>query len=199
MKDTRYRTIVADPPWAYDEGFIHGALPGWRKRKAVGEPNRDIARSSRKRLPFPTLSVSEIAALPIGDLAEPNAALFLWTTNRYLPDSFRVMEAWGFVYKQILVWNKVGNASPFTGSIAPNTAEFLLVGKRGKHSWTQRASSSVLSISRTRHSKKPEAFLDLIEASSPGPYLELFARRQRLGWDSWGNECLEHVEMDGAA
>jgi len=136
-------------------------------------------------LPFPTLTVAQIAALPVGRMADTAAAVFLWTTNRYLPHAFDVLSTWGFVYRQTLVWEKP-NASPFGGAVAPTTTEFLLVARRGGHRWSGRAESAVLRISRTRHSRKPDAFLDLVERVSPGPYLELFARRQRLGWDTWG-------------
>jgi N6-adenosine-specific RNA methylase IME4 len=191
-----YRTIVADPPWTYDEGFLHGRQPGWRKRKAAGIPESTLTEIRRKPMPYPTMSVGEIAALPIAALADANAALFLWTTNRYLPDSFVIASAWGFSYRQMLVWDKRANASPFGGAVARNSAEFLLVCKRGDHRWIGRAADAILSVSRTRHSKKPEAFLDLVESVSPGPYLELFARRQRLGWDTWGQEAFGHVDLD---
>lgn len=181
----KYRTIVADPPWDYPEGFVgFNRTPGkWSRRVA-------------KSLPYPSMSIDEIAALPVADMAENQSALFLWATNRYLPAAFSVVAQWGFQYRQTLVWHKV-NGPIFGGSVAPNHAEFLLVCRRGAHRWTGRGSSSVTSIGFNAkvHSRKPEAFLDFVESVSPGPYLELFARRQRLGWDTWGDEALEHVEV----
>jgi N6-adenosine-specific RNA methylase IME4 len=130
-------------------------------------------------------------------MAEPDCWLFLWATNRYLPKAFDVLEVWGFEYRQTLVWHKTGNPSPFGGSIAPNHAEFLLVARQGRATLSGRLRSSVVAANKPRnqHSAKPECFLDYIEQVSPGPYLELFARRNRFGWDTWGNESLEHVNF----
>lgn len=168
-----YSTIVADPPWAYDEGFVNG-------------PARGEGWSNRHRLPYTAMPLEEIAALPVANLADPAGAfLFLWTTNRYLPESFRVVEAWGFRYRQCLVWHK-GDASPFPAAVAPNSAEFLLVGRRGGARRSGTARASVVRSMRGEHSAKPPALYDLIERVAPGPYVELFARAPRLGWDAWG-------------
>jgi N6-adenosine-specific RNA methylase IME4 len=180
----KYRTIVADPPWVYDRAFVSFTHNGEGPR---------IERD----LPYESMAVEDIASLPIPSLAEKDCRLFLWTTNRYLPDSFGVLRAWGFEYVQTLVWRKTGNPSPFGGSVAPNHAEYLLVGKRGAPAILSRLSSSVIDAPAAvfGHSTKPEAFLDHIEAVSPGPYLELFSRRARLGWDTHGDESLSHVEL----
>ena len=176
----KYRTIVADPPWHYDE-----------------TPPRLLAhgRQVRNRLPYPTMTVQEIAALPVEELGAESCRLFLWATDRYLPSAFGVMEAWHFGYRQTLVWHK-RDAHPMSGSLAP-VAEFLLVGTRGKPELIGRLPNAVMShaVKPLRHSEKPEMWLDYVEQVSPGPYLELFARRNRLGWDTWGNEALEHVEL----
>lgn len=189
-----YRTIVADPPWHYDEFMHAGRTAGWRKRAAAGLPLLTQTDIERKRLPYQTMSVAEIAALPVSDLSESSAGCFLWTTNKYLPDAFDVLAAWGFSYRQTVVWDKIA-FSPFGGSVAPNAAEFLLVGARGNHRWLARSRTSVIRVGKTRHSVKPEAFLDLVEEVSPGPYLEMFARRTRLGWDTWGDQALNHVTL----
>jgi N6-adenosine-specific RNA methylase IME4 len=168
-----YSTIVADPPWHYDYGLAGGRTPG--------EPMKP------KPFPYSTLSVDEVCALPVGDLAAPDSVLWLWTTNRYLPESFRVLAAWGFTYKQTLVWGK-NNPMPL-GSVAPSGTEFLLAAKRGSPQMERVWPNSVLVTPRPRartNSVKPDAFRDLIEQSSPGPYVELFCRSPRLGWDSWG-------------
>jgi N6-adenosine-specific RNA methylase IME4 len=180
-----YRTIVVDPPWAYPGGVSAGGTPG--KPVKVYE------------LPYPSMTLGEIQALPVADLAATGGAwLFIWTTNRYLPSAFELLRAWGFRYRQTLVWHKLG-PSPFGGTFAPNGAEFLLGASRGDPSLSGRwHAPSVITTSRPgagSHSRKPEVWLDLIEACCPGPYLELFARRQRLGWDTWGNEALEHVQL----
>jgi N6-adenosine-specific RNA methylase IME4 len=197
MSVSRYRTIVADPPWQYDDGFV--TLRGTQTREQVRAGTRLMKRKPTA-LPYPSLTVDQIARLPVAVHFEDDAALFLWTTNRYLPSAFCVIDAWGFTYTQTIVWVK-DQTAPFVASVAPNHAEYLIVAKRGQHRWTGSLPSNVVTIAfnakdhRARHSKKPEAFLDYIETISAGPYLELFARRQRLGWDTWGNESLEHVEM----
>jgi N6-adenosine-specific RNA methylase IME4 len=174
-----YRTIVADPPWAYDEGFAY----------------KDGDEFHQQALPYGSMELEEILALPIRALADPKGcALFLWTTNRYLADAFDVLGAWGFRYRQTIVWHKT-NAQPVGGSVAPN-AEFLLVSRRGPHTWHgPRWPSAVISAPRSEHSRKPEVFLDLVESISPPPYVELFARRNRFGWDTWGNQSLEIAEV----
>lgn len=178
----KYRTIVADPPWEYPRGFVRG-------------PNAGVGWTDRNKLPYGSLPVDEIASLPVRELADPAGAfLFLWTTNRYLPDAFTVLEAWGFRYRQTLIWHKE-NVSPFPGAVAPNEAEFLLVGRSGNARRSGTWPKSVIVAKRGPHSAKPEVFLDLIEQVSPEPRLELFARRNRLGWDTWGDESLEHVAL----
>lgn len=192
---TRYRTIVADPPWHY-EGF------GTSVGDGRGSGPRD--GMTVKALPYPSMSLGAMADIPVRDLATPDAFLFLWTTNRYLPDAFWIANAWGFSYRQTITWDKGTSMSPFGGSVTPNRCEFLLVCRRGqprlKGRWT---GGSVVQApkgsQKGTHSAKPEVFLDLVEHVAPGPYLEMFARRNRLGWDTWGNEALNHVELPGAA
>lgn len=167
----------------------------------IGRGRGNLKRAS-KHLPYAQMSVDAIAALPVDNIAEPDAALFLWTTNKYLSESFRVVGAWGFAYTQTLVWVK-DQRSPFVSSVAPNHAEYLLVGRRGNHCWSGSLRSNVISIAAPNqwrdNSSKPEAFLDYIEQVSPGPYLELFARRARFGWDYWGDESLGTAELGAAA
>lgn len=169
-----YATLVVDPPWHYNARPIGGAKPG--------------TMGSAKPFPYSTMSIEEIVALPVGALAAEDAVLWLWTTNKWLRDAFAVMDAWGFGYRQTLVWGK-NNPMP-VGSIAPSAAEFLLVGKRGKPAMRRGVwPSSVIVTARPSarvHSVKPDCFRDYIEDSSPPPYAELFARAPRLGWDSWG-------------
>ena len=180
----KYRTIVADPPWPY-EAFATG-------------PRRSEMRHDDP-LPYQAMSEEEILALPVRNLVAPGGAfLFLWTTNRFLPVGFDVMQAWGFRYRQTIVWHKTGSPSPFGGTVAPNHAEYLLVGRRGGNVKLlgERFPSSVIAAPRQmRHSAKPEVFMDLIEAASPEPRLEMFSRRARFQWDTWGNEALNHVEI----
>jgi N6-adenosine-specific RNA methylase IME4 len=180
---TQYRTIVADPPWEYDEGFAF----------------KDGDEFRHQCLPYPSMTVEEVLALPVRAMADTTGcALFLWVTNRYLGDGFDVLASWGFRYRQTAVWRKT-NAQPVGGSVAPN-AEFLLIGRRGGHTWSgPRWPSSVVDAPRSEHSRKPEVFMDLIESISPSPYVELFSRRARLGWDTWGNQALGNVTLGEAA
>lgn len=180
----KYRTIVADPPWHYN-GFGVGRVPA------------GVENDGRKTpLPYPTMTVREICLLPVEEWAEDDAHLYLWTTNRYLPDAFEVLKWWGFRYSTPLVWCKEPIGS-FLGAEFTPSAEFVLFARRGKlrgvrapRQWFQWPRQG-----QGRHSQKPDAFLDLVEQVSPGPYLELFARRQRLGWGTWGDEALEHVDL----
>ena len=196
----KYRTIVADPPWQYDEGFA--TVPDRPRPEARARgADRTVASIIVRPLPYAALSIEDIAGIPLRSAADRHANLFLWATNRYLPDAFHVITEWGFVYRQTVVWAKpAGSRPPFRATVAPNCAEFLLVARRGQGAPLERTwESNVITVPRpTGHSQKPEVFLDLIEQVSPGPYLELFARRQRLGWDTWGDEALEHVALGGA-
>jgi N6-adenosine-specific RNA methylase IME4 len=175
----KYRTIVADPPWDYPEGFALGP----------GHGTLEI-----RPLPYEAMSVDAICELPIHTLADDDCRLFLWTTNRYLDDAFTVMRAWRFKYRQTLVWHKLDANLP--ASVAPNSAEFVLVGTCGAPTRLSTLPSSVVSTTRSgSHSTKPEVWMDHFESCSPAPRVELFARRQRLGWDTWGDEALNHVEL----
>lgn len=176
----RYRTIVADPPWEYPSKFARRWEPG--------------EGTVRDALPYPSMTVDEIAALPVSTLAADDAWLFLWTTNKYLRAAFDVVDAWGFTYGQTVVWDKGVPSTPFPALVAPNFAEYLLACRRGKVTRRLgRASTwptNIVRGPRSEHSRKPDVFMDMVEHVAPAPYLELFSRRARLGWDTWGNEAL---------
>lgn len=177
----KYRTIVADPPWRYEK--VGGY--SWREGRPSGKP---------RPLPYPMLSVPEIAALPVRDLAERDAHLYLWTTQRYLRDAYDVAEAWGFKASCALVWCKQPRGFSVGGTFQ-STTEFVLFCRRGTLTAKQRIPRQWFEWSRAAHSQKPEHFIDMVEAVSPGPYLEMFSRRHRLGWDVWGNEVNSSVDM----
>jgi N6-adenosine-specific RNA methylase IME4 len=190
--DSRYRTIVADPPWAYESWPVGRAHAEAGARRAGVEVNYN----HRTPITYPTMSVEEIAALPVVSMAEPDAHLYLWTTNRYLPDAFDVLKAWGFRYSQTLVWAKTPMGKGPGGTWAQNV-EYVLFGRRGTLKSLQRFDTCWFNWKRMgkAHSRKPDAFIDMVEQASPGPWLELFARRARFGWDYWGNESLGTAEM----
>jgi len=135
------------------------------------------------------MTVEEIKALPVAKLAAENCDLYLWTTQKYLPDAFGVLDAWGFRYCQTLTWCKTPRGTGQGGLYCPTT-EFLLLGRKGKMPVKKRVDTTWWNVKRHQncHSHKPEFFQDVIEAQSDGPRLELFARRKRHGWASWGNE-----------
>jgi N6-adenosine-specific RNA methylase IME4 len=180
----KYKTIVADPPWSYNRKWDTGSKRAIRKTTEA-EP-----------MSYPTMNLQEISALPVAALAAENCDLYLWVTQKYLPDGFDVLKAWGFRYCQTLTWCKVPSGTGQGGLYCP-TSEFLLLGRKGKMpTGKTRKDSTWWQVKRTnKHSQKPEFFQDLIEEQSDGPRVELFARRQRPGWDVWGNEVECTVEF----
>lgn len=179
----RYRTIVADPPWAYPK--MRGY--SWREGRSSG--------ASRDPLPYESLSADQVAALPVGDMAYADAALFLWTTQRYLWSAPGVARAWGFEPVRLLVWAKAPYGFSVTRPFGTAT-EFILYARRGRTTATTKVNRDWWNWPRGEHSAKPDAFLDLVEQTHPGPYAELFARRARFGWDyPIGNEALGGVAV----
>lgn len=189
----KYRTIVADPPWQHpDSGARTKSTAGNWKGKWLGYESR---------VPYDRMTLDAIKALPVLDVAADNAHLYLWTTNRFLRDSYGVVEAWGFTPSTLLTWCKAPMGLGLGGAFAITT-EFVIFARRGSLAPLRRCDSTWFPFKRPynengvpAHSRKPDGFLDVVEQVSPGPYLELFARRQRLGWDTWGDEALCHVEM----
>ncbi len=142
------------------------------------------------------MDVDAICLLPVADLAAPGAHLYLWTTNRFLRDAFDVLMCWGFRHVATLAWCKQRGLG--SGGVFYSNLEFILHARRAKGPaipTPARVHSRWFDWPRSEHSAKPEAFLDLVESVSPGPYLEMFARRNRLGWDTFGDEALQHVEL----
>jgi N6-adenosine-specific RNA methylase IME4 len=144
-------------------------------------------------------------ALPVPRLAASTAHLYLWVPNALLKEGLAVMEAWGFCYKANLVWYKVrkdhGPDGRGVGFYFRNVTELVLFGVRG-HMRTLQAGRSQVNLLSTRkreHSRKPDELYGIIESCSPGPYLELFARFRRDGWDQWGNEDVEVNSIHGVA
>jgi len=281
----KYRTIVADPPWPI------GDMPAWFCKDRRSHREQSLGTNPR---PYEVMTLPQIEALPIRNLADSCCDLYLWTINQYVPDAYTIARAWGFRPSSLLAWCKPPMGLG-VGGLFPSNIEFILYCRRVlsserdyarhlivtqwlnarvkesgvKHAdilrhfgfnsgsgqvthWTALTPGGQPSIPtlpqwetlklllnlpddmdgeiremngvkggcgashpipserrkltngrwftwpRGSHSAKPEAFLDLVEQVSPGPYLELFARRQRLGWDTWGNECRCDVEMDAS-
>ena len=177
-----YRTIVADPPWDVQRLQSPGA-------KGFGT-NEEVLRSVK--LEYPTMTVEQIAALEIP--AEKDAHCYIWTINKYIEQTYQIMRAWGFKPSQMLTWAKNPMGLGMGGTFS-NTTEFILFGRRGNLKTKQRIDSTWWNWKRGEHSQKPEAFQDIVESVSHPPYLEMFARRYRLGWDAFGNEVESHVQI----
>ncbi len=168
QRKVQYKCIYADPPWRYSNRASRGAASNH----------------------YPTLTLEEICELPIEKLACENAHLHLWTTNAFLFDAKRVIEAWGFNYKSCLVWVKPQMG---LGNYWRVSHEFLLLGVRGKLRFADRGVKSWLEMSRLRHSEKPAEFRNLLERVCDGPYLELFGRQQVPGWTVFGNQVEQRL------
>jgi N6-adenosine-specific RNA methylase IME4 len=151
------------------------------------------------------MELNEIKALPVSRLAAARSHLYLWVPNALLQEGLAVMNAWGFTYKSNLVWYKIrkdsGPDGRGVGFYFRNVTELVLFGVRGSMRTLQpgRTQVNLVSTRKREHSRKPDEFYDLIEACSPGPYLELFARFPRAGWDQWGNEDVEENSFHGVA
>ncbi len=164
-----YRTILADPPWNVQQKGGRGA-----------------------ERHYPLLSLAEICALPVQRHSADDAHLWLWVTNATIHAGKDVIEAWGFSYRSCLTWIKPRFG---LGIYLRNQTEHLLLGVRGKAPIQFRAQGSWFHAPLQEHSHKPEEQYAIIERCSPGPYLELFARRRRPGWHAWGNEVASDVRL----
>ncbi len=164
----RFQTIVVDPPWDWgDEG--------------------DADQFGRSRPPYATMPFEDVRSQPVGECAEPNAHLYLWITNRSLPKGFALLDAWGFRYVTILTWCK---PSIGMGNYFRNSTEQVLFGVKGSLPLLRRDVGTFFNAPRpTEHSEKPDAFYELIESLSPGPWLDAFGRKNRPGWYVWGSHA----------
>jgi len=177
-KGRQFATILADPPWRF--------------QNKTGKVAPEHHRLSR----YGTMTLDEICALPVAEVATPVSHLYLWCPNALLPDGLRVLAAWGFAYKANLVWHKVrqdgGSDGRGVGFYFRNVTELVLFGTRGRNARTLapgRRQVNYLATRKREHSRKPDEQYALIESCSPGPYLELFARGVRKGWTTWGLEA----------
>jgi DNA (cytosine-5)-methyltransferase 1 len=178
LQGQRFATILADPPWQFQN-----------KTGKIAPEHKRLNR-------YNTLTMDEIVALPVAQAAADTSHLYLWAPNAMLPHALAVMEAWGFTYKTNIVWHKIrkdgGPDGRGVGFYFRNVTEMLLFGVRGKNARTLppgRTQVNYLATRKREHSRKPDEQYKLIEACSPGPFLELFARGVRKGWTCWGAEA----------
>ena len=179
----KYKTIYADPPWQF--------------ANRTGKMAPEHKRLNR----YSTMKLEDIKRLPVSEAADEKSHLYLWVPNALLPEGLEVMKAWGFEYKTNLIWEKIRKDGfpdgRGVGFYFRNTTEMVLFGIKGNNNRTLdpgRTQVNLIRSQKREHSRKPDEFVNLIEACSPGPYLELFARGDRPGWDMWGNQATEDYE-----
>ena len=179
----RFPTILADPPWQ----FIN-------RTGKIAPEHRRLSR-------YGTMNLSTIKALPVAEIGASTSHLYLWVPNALLPEGLEVMKAWGFTYKSNIVWHKIrkdgGSDGRGVGFYFRNVSELILFGVRGRNARTLppgRSQVNYLSSRKREHSRKPDEQYPLIEACSPGPYLELFGRGLRPKWKTWGNQASSSYE-----
>ncbi len=171
MEQKKYSTLLLDPPFETCQRGKYGAVNH-----------------------YPLMSVEEIAKMPIGDLAADDAHCWLWVSNPTLRVGFDILEGWGFTPRSVFTWVKPRMG---LGVYLRNSAEHIILGTRGHAPVKFKSQINWGIFPRQDHSHKPEEVYDIIERVSPGPYLELFARRSRHNWDAWGNEIPSDVEIPG--
>ncbi|MCE2529593.1 MAG: S-adenosylmethionine-binding protein [Acidimicrobiia bacterium] len=180
-----FSTILADPPWRF-----------MNRTGKVAPEHRRLSR-------YDTMTTAAIRALPVAEVATENAHLYLWVPNALIADGLRVMESWGFTYKSNIVWAKRrkdgGPDGRGVGFYFRNVTELILFGVRGSMRTLApgRRQVNMIETRKREHSRKPDEQYDIIEACSPGPYLELFARYAWQGWTSWGLEADDRVTPRG--
>lgn len=180
VKGRYYGTVLADPPWQFEN--------------RTGKVAPEHKRLSR----YTTLSISEILDIPVDFVTAEKSHLYLWVPNALLLEGLKVMAAWGFEYKTNIIWHKIrkdgGPDGRGVGFYFRNTTEILLFGVKGKLRTLDagRTQVNIIKSQKQEHSRKPEEQYKIIESCSPGPYLELFARGKRIGWDVWGDQSEDY-------
>lgn len=176
-----FGTVLADPPWRFSN-----------RTGKVAPEHRRLGR-------YDTLTLDEIRALPVGRSIADAAHCYLWVPNALLREGLDVLAAWGFEYKTNVVWHKVrkdgGSDGRGVGFYFRNVTELVLFGVRGSMRTLSpgRTQTNLLATRKREHSRKPDELYEIVEACSPGPFLELFARYLRPGWSVWGDEAAEDV------
>ena len=178
-------TVLADPPWRF-----------------VNRTGK-VAPEHRRLNRYDTMTVEEIAAIPVASVMAEKSHCYLWVPNALLREGLEVLAGWGFTYKTNLVWHKVrkdgGSDGRGVGFYFRNVTELVLFGVRGSLRTLQpgRTQTNLVATRKREHSRKPDELYDIIEACSPGPFLELFARYPQEGWHVWGDEASEEVVPRG--
>jgi N6-adenosine-specific RNA methylase IME4 len=181
VQPRNYGTILADPPWQFTN--------------RTGKVAPEHKRLNR----YQTLTLQQIKEIPVSVVASPQSHLYLWVPNALLKEGLEVMEGWGFHYKTNIIWHKIrkdgGPDGRGVGFYFRNTTEMILFGvRRGLRTLAPgRRQVNIIKTRKREHSRKPDELYDIIESCSPGPYLELFARGRRNGWDQWGNEVEDYI------
>ena len=183
--NARFATVLADPPWRF--------------QNSTGK----VAPEHKRLARYGTMTTDDICALPVASVVADTAHLYLWVPNALLPDGLRVLAAWGFTYKSNIVWHKVrrdgGSDGRGVGFYFRNVTELILFGVRGRNARTLapgRRQVNLLATRKREHSRKPDEQYRIIEACSPGPYLEMFSRGVRPGWTCWGDQAAEGYAPD---
>ncbi|MEK6883835.1 MAG: MT-A70 family methyltransferase [Nanoarchaeota archaeon] len=169
LPKNKFQVIYIDPPWDVKAG------PDW----GSGEQSKDLI--------YPTMSLEEISSMPINELADKNAHLYLWTINKYIRESYDIVRRWGFEPSCLLTWIKPPHGIGLGGTFI-QTTEHLLFCRRGTLEAKKRIDTTWFQYPRGKHSEKPEEFRKMIEEVSPGNRIVLFARTKTKGWEVWGNE-----------
>ena len=180
--EKKYVTVYADPPWRF--------------ANKTGKVSPEYPKNDR----YSTMTLQDIKDMPVSEILDENAHLYLWVPNALLPEGLEVMKCWGFKYITNLIWEKVRrDGQPDgrgVGFYYRNVTEMLLFGTKTRTKSSvfrtlppARSQVNLIRTIKAEHSRKPEEFAELISRCSPGPYIELFARGEREGWDCWGNEA----------
>ncbi len=174
----KYQIIYADPPWELKAGAGNLHIPGQKSRP----------------LAYPTMTIDEIKSLPVLEISDKNAVLFLWTTNKYIEQSYAVARQWGFKPSTMLVWCKKPKGRGLGGTFGIST-EYLLFCRKGTFKAKERYWSTWFEAKRRAHSQKPEIARQIIEKCFEGEKIELFAREKTEGWEVWGNEVESDISL----